>query len=300
MPFSKKELSVILKNTALVVLGTLILAFSVAVFIIPFDLVVGGVTGLGIILERIIPIEELTASTVISILTWLVFFVGYIVLGRAFSMKTLISTLVYPPALALFGKLVSEDCLNGFFALNVNSELNLTVASVFGGVLIGLGCAVTFLGGGSTGGTDTLAFILTKILRGLKSSTAIGIIDAAVVILGVFLLGDLVLTLLGVITVFISVAVIDKVFIGSTKAFVAEIITDKYEIINRAIIEEIGRTTTIIDVIGGYSGGARKLLKVSFSVRQYTEILNIINNYDKSAFITIHRAYAIDGEGWTR
>ena len=300
MPFSKKELSDAVKNTVLIVVGTLILAFSTAVFIIPFDLVVGGVTGLGIILEGIIPIKALTAPVCISILTWLVFFIGYILLGRAFSMKTLVSTLVYPPALSLFANLVSEDFLDGFFALNTGSELNLVVASVFGGVLIGLGCALTFLGGGSTGGTDTLAFILIKAFRGLKSSVAIGIIDAAVVVFGVFLLRDFVSTLLGVITIFISVTVIDKVFIGSSKAFVAEIITDKYESVNRAIIETIGRTTTIIEAVGGYSGATRKLLKVTFSLRQYTELLNIVNNYDKSAFMTIHRAYAIDGKGWTR
>lgn len=300
MNFNTKNLKLKLKNTVYIIIGTLILAFSSAVFILPHNIVVGGVTGLGIIISGIIQFEFFTVSVIISILTWIVFFMGLFVLGRSFAMKTLISTVVYPPALSLFGKLVSPRVLGGFFMLNTGSELSLIVSAVFGGVLIGLGCAITFLGGGSTGGTDILGLITSKFLKRVKSSTAIGIIDAAVVALGVFFLKNLVLTLLGIITVFISVSVIDRVFLGAKRAFVAEIISDKYNEINKSVIENMKRTTTIIDVVGGYSGREQKMLAVTFGVREYTELLNIINKEDKLAFLTIHKAHEINGEGWTR
>lgn len=300
LSFPKIDIKTALKNTSLVILGTLILAFATAVFIIPFDLVAGGVSGLGIILDKIIPIEFLTVNVIITILTWTVFFMGLFILGRAFAMKTLVSTVVYPPALSLFSGLVSPDVLGGFFLLGAGEEINLIVSSIFGGVFVGLGCAVTFIGGGSTGGTDILGFVAAKFSKRIKSSVAIGIIDGSVVLLGVFFLHNFVLTLLGILTVFISTIVIDKVFIGASKAFVAQIITDNYEEISNAIIHGIDRTTTIIDAVGGYSGRAQKMVVVSFSVRQYSELLSIINRYDKRAFLTIHRAHEINGEGWTR
>ncbi len=289
-----------LKNTVYIIIGTLLLAFSTAVFILPHNIVVGGITGLGIIISEIIRVEFLTVSVIISILTWCVFFLGLFILGRSFAVKTLVSTLVYPPALSLFGRLVSPSVFGGFFVLNTGSEINLLVSAIFGGVLIGLGCAITFLGGGSTGGTDILGFIASKFFRKLKSSTAIGIIDAAVVIIGMAFLKNLVLSLLGIITVFIIVTVIDRVFLGAKEAFVAEIISDKYKEINKSVIENMKRTTTVIDVVGGYSGKAQKMLAVSFSIREYSELLNIINREDKLAFLTVHKAHEINGEGWTR
>lgn len=300
MNLNAKNLKFTLKNTALVILGTLIIAFSTAVFILPFNIVVGGVTGLGIIISGIIPAELLTVSEIIAILTWGVFFLGFFVLGRSFAIKTLISTAVYPPALSLFMKIVSPNFLGGFFILKPDSELSLIVSAIFSGVLIGLGCALTFIGGGSTGGTDILGLIIAKFLKRVKSSTTIGIVDAAVVLLGMIFLKNLVLSLLGIITVFITASVIDRVFLGSKAAFVAEIISRKHSEINKAIIENMKRTTTIIDVVGGYSGNSQKMLAVSFSMREYAELLNIINREDKLAFVTIHKAHEINGEGWTR
>ena len=79
------------------------------------------------------------------------------------------------------------------------------------------------------------------------------IIDGGLVVLGMFILNDLVLTLLGIVSAFICAIVVDSLFVGESKAFVCEIITDKYEEINSAVREKIDRTTTLIDVVGGYS-----------------------------------------------
>ena len=126
------------------------------------------------------------------------------------------------------------------------------------------------------------------------------IVDASIVILGMFIIGDFVLSLLGIFSAFIAALMVDKVFIGSSKSFIAQIISSKYEIINKEIIEKVDRGSTIIDVIGGYTGEPRKMIMVSFTVNQYAEILNIIHRNDKTAFLTIHQAHEINGEGWTR
>ncbi len=289
-----------IKNIALVIIGTLVLSFGTAVFILPFELIMGGVSGLGIIISRLLQWEALTVDIVITVLTWLLFFMGLIILGKNFALKTLVSTIIYPPAISLFMKMVSPEVLDGFFMLNTSSEAHMILAAIFGGAFVGAGCAITFIGGGSTGGSDIIGFTISKFFKRIKSSIAIGCVDGLIVVLGMFFIGNFVLSLLGIVAVFISTVVMDKVFIGSSKAFVANIITENYDEINKAVIEDLERTTSIIEVLGGFSGEPKKMVMVSFTVRQYSSLLGIINKYDKNAFLTIHRAHEINGEGWTR
>ncbi|MBR3966723.1 MAG: YitT family protein [Clostridia bacterium] len=298
----RSELFGIIKNLFLVILGTVILAFGTAVFILPFNLVVGGVSGIALVLDALLPYEFITVDLIITVLTWVLFFIGLIVLGKDFAMKTLISTIVYPPALSAFLHLVEPNFLGGFFDLTASSysELSIMLAAVVGGVCIGVGCAVTFIGGGSTGGVDIIAFSLCRVFKRLKSSYAIFFIDATPVVLGMFIIGDLVLSLLGILSALISAVMVDKVFLGMSRAYVAHIVTDKYEEINRGVIEVLERTTTIIDAVGGYSGDGKKMVMVSFTMAQYNSLMDIIKKNDKYAFVTISQAHEINGEGWTR
>ncbi len=290
------------KNITLVVIGTLILSLGTSIFMLPYDLVTGGVSGYAIILSQIIPPEYLSVEMIITILTWTMFFLGLIILGKSFAMKTLVSTIVYPMGVALFSNITEPDFMGGFFNLQLSqySGVGVLLAAVFCGVLIGLGCALSFLGGGSTGGVDVIAFIICKIFKRMRSSVVIFAVDATAVICGMFVIKDFVLSLLGIVSAFVAALVVDKVFIGGSKAFVAHIVTDRSEEINRLIIEKLDRTTTVIDVVGGYSGANKKMLMVSFSMNEYSELMSIITTSDREAFMTVNQAHEINGEGWTK
>lgn len=299
---SGNKLLPVLKNFCLIIIGTLILAFGTAVFVIPFDLIVGGVSGLSIIISRLVGSEFLSVDLLITILTWTLFFVGLIVLGKSFALKTLISSVVYPIGISLFSKLNDPDMLGGVFYLkgSAHSDIAILIAALFGGVLIGFGCAVTFLGGGSTGGMDILAFTVCKFFKKLRSPKVIFVLDTVVIAFGMAVLRDLAVSLLGIVAAFVSVLVMDKVFLGGSRAYMAQIISDRYEDINRAVINGLERTTTFIDVTGGYSGNKKKMLMVTFTMSQYAKLNSIINSVDKNAFVTVNRAYEINGEGWTK
>jgi len=299
---NKAELLVQAKSFLLIIGGTLILSVGSAIFLLPFELVSGGVSGIAIIINRFLPEGLISVDMIVTVITWLLFFIGLIVLGKAFAMKTLLSTIVYPIGISLFMKLASPDFLGGFFSLQLSphSQISLILAAVFGGVFVGAGCAVTFIGGGSTGGVDIIAFSICKIFKRLKSSVVIFAVDASIVILGMFAIGDFAVSLLGICSAFIAAIMVDKVFLGSTRSFIAQVVTDKYEEINRIIIEKVDRTTTIVDITGGYSGEAKKMLIISFTMNQYAEVMNTITKTDKNAFVTIHSAHEINGEGWTR
>ena len=304
MKLEKRSVLTTLKNFTLVVLGTLILAFGTAVFMIPYNLVAGGISGISIVIDLIIPdsITFISVDLIITVITWALFFVGLFVLGRSFALKTLISTIVYPPAISLFMHLTSPDVLSGYFYLRgaEHPEVAFILAALAGGVAVGVGCAVAFLGGGSTGGVDIIAFIICKFFPRLKSSKVIFAIDATIVILGVFAVADITVSILGIVCALVSAMLIDKVFLGGRQAFVAHIVSTEYEAINRLVIERLNRTTTIVDVVGGYTMADKKMLIISFTMSQYSEMLNIINQTDKTAFVTVHRAHEINGEGWTR
>ncbi len=290
------------KNISLVLAGTLLVAFGTAVFILPFHMVVGGMSGLAILIHAALPFEAIGVDGIITILTWSSFLIGLFVLGRDFSMKTLISTVVYPPAVSLFLRLTEPDVLGG--ALNLSQsphpELALMISALAGGACVGAGCAVTFLGGGSTGGVDIIAFSLCRFFPRLKSPRVIFVLDASIILLGFLLAKDLLLSLLGVISALISVLVIDKVFLGGATAFVAQIVTDEADAITQAVIEKMERTTTVLNVKGGFTGEPKSLVLVSFSMRQYADLIRLVNLADPNAFVSVHKAYEINGEGWTK
>jgi uncharacterized membrane-anchored protein YitT (DUF2179 family) len=294
------ELLLQAKNLGLVLLGTLVLAFGCAIFVVPFNLVTGGVTGIAIIINELIH-GAISIDIVIGVITWGLFLLGLVVLGWDFAMKTLASTIVYPLAISLFMHLVSPDFLGGIFHLqsSAHSDIALIISALFGGLCVGTGCALTFLGGGSTGGVDIIAFILCKLFKKWKSSTVIFLIDATTVALGLFVIKDLILTLLGIISAWLAAMVIDKIFLGREQAFTAQIVSDKFEEINLAIRDEVRRTTTMFVAFGGYSREGKTVLSVTFTMRQYADLMNVIKRIDPTAFVSIARAHEINGEGWT-
>lgn len=301
---TKQDLKKSVKNIALIVVGTLILSFGTSLFMLPYDLVTGGLSGYAIVISQLVPaeLEWLSVEMIITVLTWAAFILGYFVLGKTFAMKTLVSTIVYPIGIAMFSNITGSDFWGGFFNLLSGryASVGVLLAAVFSGVLIGLGCAITFLGGGSTGGVDVISFTICKMFKRLRSSVVIFAVDATAVLFGMFVIGDFVLSLLGIISAFIAATVVDKVFIGGSKAFVAHIITDKYDEVTKLVIEKLDRTTTVMDVTGGYSKAGKKMVMVSFSMNQYSELMSIITKTDREAFMTVNQAHEINGEGWTK
>ncbi len=297
---SSKEILRTVKNLLFIIVGTALLAFSVSIFIVPFDLVTGGVSGIAIVLAKLLPFD-IGVDIYISILTWSLFVAGFFILGKRFALKTLICSLSYPILLHFFMKLVSPNVLGGFFYLEGSQYggISILLAAIFGGAGVGAACALTFLGGGSTGGTDVITFTVCKFFKRTKSSSVIFVMDSLIVAAGMFVIGDMVVSLLGICSALVCAVVVDYVFIGSSKAFVAHIVSDCHEEINKEIMVKLDRGTTIMDAVGGYTGNKKKVISVSFTIRQYADLMTIVRRVDKHAFVTVYRAQEVNGEGFT-
>lgn len=310
----KKNIYHELKNFLLVIVGSIILGISTGIFLVPFNIVAGGVTGIAIVLNKLIA-ASVPANIVsffagfglemmdvyVSVLTWSMFLIGLIVLGKNFAIKTVVSSIFYPIFFTLTSKLASPNVLGGFFDLKSAPDqgVALILAAVFGGALVGAGCAITFLGGGSTGGVDIIALSICKLIPKLKSSVMIFIVDASVVILGMFAIGNLSISLLGIVSAMVCAVVIDYIFVGSSTAFMAQIICSDPEGLNVALRKKLNRTTTLMKVTGGYTGEEKTMVMVLFTIREYSDVISTAMAIDRDAFVSVMKSHEINGEGWT-
>ena len=310
MPKTKKEWSVLILKILIVILGTFLVALGNVAFLVPLDINAGGLNGIAIIARFFTQdnYKVLVYNLVVDILAVILWLVGLIFIGKDFAIKTLVATISFPAANWLF-----TACPGVADGLNYLGELlkmagngptagNFLLAGIFGGVFVGVGVAITFVGGGSTGGVDILTFLMEKYIR-IKQSVASFIIDGVIVTVGLVILlpknSEFLLPCLsGIISAFMSAIIIEVIFIGSQTSYQVDIISDKWEEISKLVQDEIGRGTTTIPAKGGFHGDERIILRVVFSKHEYNKIRSLIAKIDPKAFVTYTQTNAVFGEGF--
>lgn len=294
-----------------VILGSVIVAFGNIVFLTPLDINAGGLNGIGIIVMNFFSeANKIVAYNItIYILSVILWVVGYFFIGKEFAFKTLLSSIVFPLATSLFTMVPGpKDFASSItnILLSYGSEPTIgtyMLFSMIGGVIVGFGVAVTFMGGGSTGGVDVLTFIFEKFLR-IKQSIASLLIDGFVVSLGLIILCPidagryLLPCLVGVLSIAISALMIDMIYIAFQIVYQVDVISSKWEEISRYAQDELGRGATLIPVKGGYQGQERIMVRVVLSKIQCEALREYISKIDSSAFLTIGQTKAVFGEGF--
>ena len=292
----KKRVLKLVNNYVAVILGTFLLAFGSVIFLTKAELVAGGVSGIAIIIQHFVSVQiydYLVAG--LTIFFWLI---GLIFLGKDFALKTALSSLLYIGFTFLFKRVVFFDELAKTFA---GEQLagNLILCGIFGGVFIGGGVAITFLGGGSSGGIDVVQLLLSKY-TGIKESVSGFLIDGIIILVGMFSMQLWVQSLCGILSSFVTAALIEIVYIKNQTAYQVDIISDKWEEISRYAQDELERGATIIRAEGGYKGEERVILRVVFDRFQYEKIKKYIASVDPKAFVTYTQTNAVFGEGFKK
>lgn len=289
---NKKEL---IKNYTFIVIGSILLAIGTGVFLLPSLLNTGGLMGIGLITKFLFNFDP---DIVVLVLTWTFFFISLLFLGWRFTVKSLISSFIYP--LALIAIMRIPLISNAVTATFENADTaTVLIAGIFGGVFSGIGVALTFLGGGSTGGVDIIVVILNKYLK-VKHSTLVLIMDALIIGGGLLATGNLILSLIGIISAFVFAFMIEFVFLGQSHVFTAYIISPtKHKEINDWIQEKTGRGATLIPVFGGYKKDPYNLIMVNFDRRELVVFNAGIALIDPRAFVTIQQSKAVLGEGFS-
>lgn len=291
----------ILKGYVFIILGSIILAIGSAFFLIPAKINAGGLSGLSIVANTLWGFDE---DIVVLILTWLFFILSLIFLGKKFTFKSLIATLVYPLAVIAISRIPYLTNLANDTFVTVAGTSDATartlIAGVFGGSFVGIGVALTFMGGGSTGGVDILMFIIHRFTK-IKESILTFAIDASIIVIGLFVLDNFLGTLIGIISAFICAVTIEYVFVGKSSSLTAHIISkEKMEEINGYIHNVMLRGSTILNVEGGYQREKYQMLIVSFNRKEYAALINAVARIDKKAFVTVSSASDVIGEGFSQ
>ena len=283
-------------NYVAVILGTFLLAFGSVIFLTKAELVAGGISGIAIIIQHFVSVaiyDYLVAG--LTVFFWLL---GLIFLGKDFALKTALSSALYIGFTFLFKRVPFFDELAATFAGNQEAG-NLILCGIFGGVFIGGGVAITFLGGGSTGGVDVVQVMLSKF-AGLKESISGFLIDALIIVVGMATMQLWVAALCGILSSFVTAVLIEIVYIKNQTAYQVDIISDKWEEISRYAQDELERGATIIRAEGGYKGEERVILRVVFDKFQYEKIKRYIASVDPKAFVTYTQTNAVFGEGFKK
>ena len=269
-------------NLFFVVLGSFVLALGVALFIIPNDILTGGLAGVALIINAFI---EVDTSIIILLLSITLLLVGTTFMGKKFFINTCISSIIYPVFLIFLENHITIP------------QVDPILATIYGGLFVGAGVGLVVRQGSSTGGMDIPPIIINK-LTGIDVYKSVMCIDALTVSFGLYTYG-FEKVLVGLISVYVSGLIINKIVtFGGVDAKSVQIISKEYKKINEEILEVLDRGTTIIDVQGGYTNAEQKMLLVVLSASQYKTLIEIVHKYDKEAFVIVQDANDVKGEGF--
>lgn len=271
------------KEYFIVTLGNLILAIGVGSIIVPGKILSGGVSGIAIALY---PILQIKIEYVIYFLQFVLFALGAVLLGKRFVAKTLFSTIIYPLMLWII--------TSNKWIIHIENPI---IASIYGGILVGIGVGLVFREGASTGGVDILALIGAKY-TGLTLANLVLLIDSLTVLLGITTYG-VEQALVGIISVYTCTAAIDKILMfGANETVSLFIISEKFNDIISEIHTTFDRGCTILNAKGAYSKQDKPVVLVVIDKKEYSRIQKMIREIDPNSFTIVNETKEVHGEGF--
>lgn len=274
----KKEM---IYDLLLVLAGSLALAVSINIFLKPNELVAGGANGISIILERLFG-WPLAASLYAMNIPLLV--ICFWLLGKEVGMKTILGSMIYPLFVGLTASLPPLT-------------MNPLLASVFGGILTGLGLGLVFKGRASTGGTAIVSQIVHKYAK-IPLGTAVMAVDG-VIILTAFFVFSADKVLYALICLFIIGRVVDLVQVSFNLSKNVLIISQEAPAVAKMIMEKMDRGVTRIPITGGYNENNQHMLMCVLPESDFTELKDNVLAIDPHSFVVSMSASEVMGRGFS-
>lgn len=278
---TKKRYIVLLEYLG-ITLGCAIMAVSLNAFSVPNRIAPGGVSGIATVFHYLF---RLPVGVTMLALNVPLFLLGVKVLGKGVGIKTLYGTIV----LSIF--------IDYVFKM-VPFTFDLLLASVFGGIVMGVGLGLVFRFGGTTGGTDLAAAIVNKFIPGFTVGTILMAIDFFVVLVAGLVFKQPEISLYSIISLFTSIKMLDFVQegLGYAKAFY--IISNHPEEISRQVIKELDRGVTALSGKGMYTMEERDVLLCVVQRSQVNRLKEIVQSIDPKAFVILSEVREVLGEGF--
>ena len=274
-----------LKTFLLVNLGTLILSIGVYFFKFPNHFSTGGVSGISILISRVIPF--LSPAVTMWVINIALLVIGFVVLGRGFGFLTAYCSMLFSFLTWLFERVIP---MNQPFTDQPFLEL------CFAMMLPAVGSAILFNCNASSGGTDIVAMILKKYTS-VDIGTALMISDALIAFSSCFIFG-IETGLFSMLGLVIKAVAVDSVIESINLCKYFSIVTAHPEEICAYIIKEMKRSSTIVDAVGAYSHEERKVILVACKRGEAVKLRSYIRSVDPKAFMFITNTSEIIGKGF--
>ena len=270
-----------LKELIEFIIGCFLVALAFNLFMSPNNLVAGGVSGFSLILKHFF---GLNPSTIISVANIFLIILSFLVLGKEKTKATILGSILFPVFVSL------TEHLSTYISFK---ESEMILIAVFGGTLQGLGAGLIFRAGYSTGGTDILNMIVSKIFK-ISLGKSMIFTDGTIILIGAFVFGFNHL-MYSLIILYLISTLTDKVVLGISDSKAFYIITGKEKEVKDFVINELKHGVTEFKAKGGYNSENQTVLMSVVPTREYYRLKEGIHNIDKNAFFVAMDSYEVKG-----
>lgn len=262
-------------------IGCLLIATSYNLFLVPNNIVAGGVAGFAIIINHLFNIDN---SLVILIGSIFLLILSYFLLGKEKTKATILGSLLFPVCVNL------TQNIGNIIDIDTNQ---LLLISVFGGVVYGFGAGLIYKAGFTTGGTDIINQILSKYLK-ISMGNSMLYCDGTIVLLTAFVFGPTQF-MYSIIILYVISYMSDRVILGVSDSKAFYIVTEEEEKIKEYILKYLNHGVTVFNAKGGYAKENQKVLMCVLPTKDYYKLKEGIHEIDPHSFFVVTDAYEVFG-----
>ncbi len=286
------------KDYLWIIAGSILTAFSINVFLVPYKIAPGGVSGIATVIHYLTG-GKFPVGLAMLLLNVPLFIAGMKFIGNRFVIRTFFGTIFLSFAIDALEPL-SNRLVEKYLVSPVQSVSNpdLLLYSIFGGFIMGVGLGMVFRSGATTGGTDLAARILHSFVPNSTIGQLLLVIDTSIIVFAGIAFQSFQLALYAIVTLFVSSRVIDAMLEGVNFAKVVYIISDHSDIIAEKIMKELDRGVTALKGVGMYTGKDKKVLLCVIDRGQIQPLKAIVASVDKRAFMFLADIREVLGEGF--
>lgn len=282
----------LVKDYVYIVIGLVIYAVGFTCFMLPYEITSGGVSGISGLIYYSTGFNAAFSYLIINVFLMLI---AWKTMGWQYCLRTLFATLVITFLIDYGQTLIIGE--SGEMMKIIGEQKFM--ACVLGGCLEGLGLGLTFLAGGSTGGTDIIASAINKH-HSISLGRLLLIMDIVIVSCNWVVIHDIETLVVSYSTMFVSMNMVDYVINGARQSVQFMIISDRYEAIATRISNELERGCTVMEANGWYSKQRKPVLLVMAKKYERRDIYRIIHHEDPDAFVTMSNVEGVFGEGFDK
>ncbi len=269
---------------ALVILGNMLYALAVKLFLLPSGLITGGTTGIALVMNHVAGVP---VSLFVLVFNVVMLAAGYLLLGRTFAVTTVVSTFVYPLSLELFNQVLGDPVVTR----------DIILCMFFSGLGIGAALGIVIRAGASTGGMDIPPLVLNRYFK-IPVSVSMYVFDFCILIAQMFY-NPPEKILYGILLVLVYTMVLDKLMLMGTTRTEVKVVSPRAQEIRQAILRQMDRGVTMLEARTGYLDQDTQMIFSVISNRELPGVEKLIREIDPESFMVVSRVSEVRGRGFS-